>query len=325
MNKRRWGALIIFFILVIVLVLNSQTWQQIFDSGDGWEVDIYEAGTGENLVIIEINGLIASSSGDLYPQTDIYNHEIFHDQLKTAFQDDSIAGIILSINSPGGNVTECDEIFQTINQLKDEQDKPLTIYMNDIAASGAYLISAAGDVIYANRNTFTGSIGVVLSSLNVHQLAEEWGVRDEVFKSGPYKDTLNPLKEVGDDEREIMQALIDESYEFLIDSILEGRDMERDELLQLADGRIYSGPQAKENGLIDEIGFLDDAIEETAESAGITDPNVIRYVNIAPSPIDILFSQLQFLPFNQADDFSKLAYRQQHNYNYPSLMYIWSW
>lgn len=325
MNKKRWIALIVFLIMLISVLINPPSlFTGIFPEDKKWEETIYKDGGTDHLAMIDIKGVIlAQEEQDIFSSSQLeYDHEILLDQLDSAFEDEAVKGVIVRINSPGGGVADCDEIFQKIRQLKNEYTKPVIAYLEDVATSGAYLISAASDKIYANRHTLTGSIGVIMSTYNVHELAEKWGVRDETFKSGPYKDILNPLREVSESERRIMQELIDESYLFLIDSILEERNMKRETLLTLSDGRLYSSQQARDNGLIDTIGLLDDAINEVEILSGIENATVIRYKKIEPSPIRLLFEGLghsisRFKNLSPGMDF--------FDSRYPSLMYIWSW
>lgn len=322
MNKKRWFALVVFLVLLVSLMANPPSLFSLFAMEKGWEETVYKDGGIDNLALIDIDGVIIAQEEDSYSSTLEYDHEILLDQLDAAFSDEHIKGVIIRVNSPGGGVADCDEIFQKIRQLKNEYEKPVVTYMSDVAASGAYLISTAADTIYANRHTLTGSIGVILSTYNVYELAEKWGIRDETFKSGPYKDILNPLREVSESERRIMQEIIDESYLFLIDSILEERNMGRETLLSLSDGRIYSSLQAQENGLIDKIGVLDDALDEAEALAEIENATVIRYKKIDPTPIRLLLEGLQYPILKLRNSGTGMDLIKSRC---PSLMYIWSW
>jgi protease-4 len=153
--------------------------------------------------------------------------------------------------------------IQPDSGIKARYKKPVVVYMAQQAASGGYYISMAADKIYANRNTLTGSIGVVISAYNYSELAKKVGIEELVFKSGPAKDMMNPMRPATDEEKQIMQGLVDESYGFFVDAVVRGRNLQRDQVLQLADGRIYTGPQAQKLGLLDEIGNLDSAVADT--------------------------------------------------------------
>ena len=321
MNAKRWIALAVFFVLLFSMVTGTETVRSVLETSNRWTVEIYEAGSGADIALIDIRGPITYDSGEgSFFLEEGYSQNIFLEQIETAFVQDNIEAIILRVNSPGGAVTACDEVYQKIRSLKEENEKPLVVYMENIAASGGYLVSTTGDVIFANRSALTGSIGVIMSSINVHRLADELGVEQKVIKSGPYKDIFNIFREVTKEESEILQGIIDETYDFFIDSVLEGRDLERDDLLELADGRIYTATQAIENGLIDEIGFFQDVIEKTAELANTSDPNVIHFKRVPLKPFDYIFGQISRITLGPK---SLEDYIETRKEEYPQLMYIW--
>jgi len=318
MNRKRWGALAIFLVLFISLALNPYACLGIGVEDEKWARKVYQPGTGDSLALIDLEGMIISAPDSPY-LGDVDTQENFTDKMESAFASDDIEGIILRVNSPGGAVHKCDYIFNEIVNLKEKYEKPLLVYMDEVAASGAYLISATADKIMANRHALTGALGVYMTTINVHQLAEEWGIESETFQSGEYKDMLNPLREVKDEEREIMQEVIDESFSFLIDSILEQREMERDELKELADGRIYTGPQAEENELIDAVGTMDDAIEEAAVLADTSDPEVLHYYTEPPSTFEMLLNRIN-AGLSGPENLEEIIYQEYHH---PRPMYLW--
>lgn len=323
MNTKRWVALIIFVGLFLFYSLAQiSTSSFLVPNEREWNEEVYQKGALERLALLEVEGVItnASQGGGLFSSS-LYNHDTFLKQLEHAYKDERIKGIVLKVNSPGGGVVESDEIYQTIRDLKAEHDKPLVVYMSNTAASGGYYISALADEIYANRSTITGSIGVIISSLNYQELAEKWGVKDQTFTSGPHKDIMSPMKEMSAEERQIMQSIVDEMYDNFIDVIVEGRGMSKDKVLQLADGRIYTGTQAKEVGLVDELGFLDDAIEGATALAKIENPTVIRYELSGWSAFPFMKSQFIQDYFAQQATFKKVL-SQQHS---PSFMYLFTW
>ncbi len=321
MDAKRWIALAVFLILLFSMATSTETVRGVMETSKRWTVEVYDFGTGADIALINLSGIITHDRGEgSIFQDEGYSQTIFLEQIETAFLQDEIKGIILRVNSPGGAVAACDELFNKINSLKEEHKKPLVIYMEDIAASGGYLVSTTGDVIFANRSTLTGSIGVIMSSLNVHRLADDLGVEQKVYKSGNYKDLLNIFREVTPEESSILQEIVDETHDFFIDSVLEGRNMERDDLLDLADGRIYTATQALENGLIDEVGFLEDAINKTAELANTKDPNVLQFKRLPLRPYDFIFGQISRLTGGPS---SVEDYIQNRKEEYPGLMYIW--
>jgi protease-4 len=293
-NKKRWLALGIFIILIVVYMTSSvgniQEEKQatsalskyINGSGAGWTTTVYQEGNGGKLALLKIDGIIMESDSSSSGLSSTYNHQIFLKQIEAAYTDPEIKGIILQLNSPGGGVYESDEVYHRIMELKAQYKKPLVVYMSQEAASGAYYIAMAADKIYANRNTLTGSIGVIISTYNYSELAKKIGVQDVTFKSGANKDLLNPLRPITPGEQTIMQSMVDESYSYFVDIVTKGRHMNRDNVLKLADGRVYSGIQAKNLGLVDELGYMEDAIAGTAKLAKTNNPQVLLYENPGP-------------------------------------------
>ncbi len=290
MNTKRWAALAVFIVLVLIYSLADKEKipakeqapaivdQYLYGKeGDNWTTSVYREGKGKTLALLKIEGIILDGASGSLSIDSTYNHRRFLNQLQAAFEQPDIKGIILEINTPGGGVYESDEIYNRILELKARYKKPVVVYMAQQAASGGYYISMAADKIYANRNTLTGSIGVVISAYNYSELAKKVGIEELVFKSGPAKDMMNPMRPATDEEKQIMQGLVDESYGFFVDAVVRGRNLQRDQVLQLADGRIYTGPQAQKLGLLDEIGNLDSAVAGTAELVKTSDPKVLRF------------------------------------------------
>lgn len=295
MNKKRWWALGIFLILVIIYAASGSAGSQeeggfaayLNAAEQPWTTQVYQEGTGEQLALLNLQGVISQSSGG---SIDEYNHEAFLQQIEDVFQDDAIKGVIIQMDSPGGGVYESDEVYHRLMTLKEKYPKPLVVYMGPQAASGAYYIAMAADKIYANYNTLTGSIGVIISTYNYSQLADKIGIKDVTFKSAANKDILDPMRPATEEENAIMQALVNESYSRFVDIVAKGRKMERSQVLQLADGRIYSGNQAKQLNLVDELGYLETAIAGTAKLAKTSDPQVIIYENPVPGILDWLMT-----------------------------------
>lgn len=296
MNKKRWWALGIFLLLVIIYAASSGGPGSKEEDGlagflnaaeQPWMTRVYQEGSGDKLALLNLQGVISQSTSS---SIDAYNHEAFLKQIEDVFIDDEIKGVIIQMNSPGGGVYESDEVYHRLMILKEVYPKPLVVYMGPQAASGAYYIAMAADKIYANYNTLTGSIGVIISTYNYSQLADKIGIKDVTFKSAANKDILNPMRPATEEENAIMQALVNESYSRFVDIVAKGRKMERSQVLTLADGRIYSGNQAKQLNLVDELGYLETAIAGTAKMAETTDPQVILYENPMPGILDWLMS-----------------------------------
>ena len=281
MDAKRWMAVIVFIVLcstyfsfwAVKDTSNSLTSPWGIESG--LSTDNYRDGTGGELALIRLEGTIIDA-GDTYSSTGYY-HASLLEAFRQAYQDPTIKGIILAVDSPGGGVYECDEVYRTIRELQQQYSKPMVVSMGNVAASAAYYISMTADELYANRMSLTGSIGVISSYMNMAQLADNLGIEVDVYKSGAVKDMNSGWREPTPEERSINQGLIDEYYGYFVDVVVEGRNMERTRVLELADGRVYTASQALDNGLIDAIGDLDAAIDRTAELANIKNPTVREY------------------------------------------------
>jgi protease IV len=182
-------------------------------------------------------------------------------------EDESIKGVILRINSPGGAVGPTQEIYSEIKKLK--QSKKVYVSMGSVCASGGYYLAVTGEKVYASPSTITGSIGVIMEQAVMEDLMKKIGVEANAIKSGAFKDTGTPFRKMRDDERKYLQGVIDSIYEQFVNDVAEGRKMPVDQVKQLADGRIYTGLQAKESGLIDNIGTFYDVVDDMQKALGI--------------------------------------------------------
>ena len=192
--------------------------------------------------------------------------------------DDRVRGILLVVNSPGGGVTASDVLYNYIMEFRDETGIPVVTLMKQVAASGAYYVAAASDAIVAYPTAITGSIGVIMYSFNLSGLMEKYGVEYVPIKTSDYKDSLSPFKPVEQGEVEWMQTIVDRMLDRFIDAIDAGREnLSREEVEKLADGRIYIASDAVQLGLIDDIGYFDDAVDVLAEKAGIVDPVLVEF------------------------------------------------
>ena len=184
--------------------------------------------------------------------------------LEAAAEDKNLCGVILSINSPGGGVSDSDQIHRLITEFKKKHGVPVVAQFRDLAASGGYYIAAACDRILAEPTTLTGSIGVIVSTWNYAKAAEKIGIQDVVILSPntPFKDIMSGARPMRDEERRILTDIVEEMYQRFVDVVAAGRsNLTRDEVLKLADGRIYTGKQAVQKGLVDAEGTENDALE----------------------------------------------------------------
>ena len=217
---------------------------------------------GDKVAVIDITGVISRT-------------DTIVDQIHQYRDDQTVKAIVLRINSPGGSVAPVQEIYSELKKL----DKPIVASMSSTAASGGYYIAAIADEILANPGTLTGSIGVIMQFTKLKGLYEKIGLEQQVVKSGKFKDTGSPLRDLTDEERELLQATLDNVHNQFINAVFEGRQehLTREAVVALADGRIFSGQQALEHKLVDQLGNLPDAIDRAGELGGISGkPKVVR-------------------------------------------------
>ncbi|MDH4230619.1 MAG: signal peptide peptidase SppA [Nitrospirota bacterium] len=208
------------------------------------------------------------------------------DEIKEYTKDSSIKAIVLRVDSPGGAVAPSQEIYEEVKKAAAE--KPVVVSMGSVAASGGYYISSPATRIIANPGTLTGSIGVIMELPNLEGLMNKIGIRTEVIKSGKHKDIASAFRSMGKEEREILQGVMDNVHEQFMKAVAEGRKISIEDVRKIADGRIFTGEQAKTLGLVDELGTGEDAIKTAATLAGIKEePEVVSKTDKL-SFIDIL-------------------------------------
>lgn len=199
-------------------------------------------------------------------------------QIRAARQDPDVAGLILEVDSPGGEVTAADEIHRELMLFKQSRpERRVTVLVHDMAASGGYYISLPADRILAQPTALIGSIGVILQTLNVHGLVERIGVTDTTIKSGPNKDLLNPFRPVNPEQVQLLQASVDAIYSRFVNLVADARAIDPSDLETLADGRLFTADEALRHRLIDGIGYWDDALAATAGLLGVDDLHVVTY------------------------------------------------
>ena len=198
-------------------------------------------------------------------------------ELKQYSENPLVKAIVLRIDSPGGGVVPSQEIHDAVKRVKNKSNKAVIASMGTVAASGGYYIAAATDRIIANPGTLTGSIGVIMEMANFEGLMKKGGVEGVGIKSGRFKDVGSPLRKMSDEERKLLQSVMDDVHHQFIQAVADGRSLEVSDVEPLADGRIYTGRQAKEARLVDELGDLDDAIHIAADIAGMEgEPKVVE-------------------------------------------------
>lgn len=303
---RGWkiAALILAVLLVLSLVANLRHALGRLTSGGAThrtggpqldEVTTEDNKSTHKIVVIPVEGIISS---DLFDGSGYNMVDYIQDQLKLAEEDDQVKAVILKVNSPGGEVMAADDIHQAILDFQKKSGKPVLASMGSMAASGGYYVSAPCRWIVANELTLTGSIGVIMHSLNFRGLLDKVGVRPEVYKSGKFKDMLSATKdpsEVTPEERAMMQRLIDETFQKFKSVVADGRQAaasrNRDnpgsaedkgqrlipDWADYADGRVLSGKEAYTRGFVDELGSWDVAVKRTKRLAQIDRANLVEY------------------------------------------------
>jgi protease-4 len=238
----------------------------------------------DKILVIDISGIIRDEDerGVLGVQTSANATARIKEALSKAEDDGRVRAVILRINSPGGAVTACDIISHEIRSFKARKRVPVVAELMDVAASGGYYIASSADAIMAHPTTVTGSIGVVVYSVNASGLMEKLGVAEQTIKSGDKKDIGTPLRRMTPEERDILQSIVNDMYERFLEAVMEGRKgakgLTMDGLRKIADGRVYTANQALSLKLIDSIGYFDDAIAEAKRLSGIKDATIITYI-----------------------------------------------
>jgi protease-4 len=249
MKKKRVFIILGIIVALFFLIL-------IFRSMDGG------TSIGQKVAVVDITGIITKSDETI---------KLIH----TYRDDPSIKAIVLRIDTPGGSVAPVQEIHSELQKI----DKPIVASMGGTAASGGYYVACAADTIMANPGTLTGSIGVIMQFTRLKGLYDKIGLEHQVIKSGEFKDTGSPFRELTEKEQEVLQATVDDVYNQFVDTIFEARKslLSRPEIVELADGRIFSGQQALDSKLLDRLGNLPEAIKYAAELANIDGkPKVVR-------------------------------------------------
>jgi protease-4 len=230
------------------------------------------------IAIIDVSGILMNARESKFLAEGEHAVSLLVEQLEAAESDKRVKAVVLRINSPGGTVAASETLYEEIKSFRAKTGKPVIAYFQDVAASGAYLIACAADEIIAQRGSVTGSIGVVMLTVDLSGLLSKLGVTTEAIKSGPYKDAGSPFRGMRPEERKVFQGLVDEFYRHFLEVVAAGRpNLTTDEIATLADGRVYSAQQALEEGLIDRIGSLREAIRIAKERAGIKAAHAVRY------------------------------------------------
>lgn len=234
----------------------------VIDLGGSYQ---FEPPSEDYIAIVRVEGTIQEQSGSSTLEASSgYQHDSTMNYIDELMDDSNNKGILLYVDSPGGTVYESEELYQKLKEYKETTKRPIWDYMAHYAASGGYMVSMASDKIYANSNTTTGSIGVIMSGYDMSGLYKKLGIRYVSITSGKNKDS----SKFTDEQIAIYQDQINEAYEEFVNIVADGRDMSAEDVKKLADGRTYTAKQAKNNGLIDEIGLYQDMKDAMSKKLG---------------------------------------------------------
>ncbi|MFQ5596724.1 MAG: signal peptide peptidase SppA [Nitrospiria bacterium] len=267
------GAL--YFLLFTLLFFGFSYWMAVKGSGaTDWR-------SRDKIALIRIEGII-------------FDSRKFVKELRRFHKDPKVKAILVRIDSPGGAVAPSQEIYDALKKIQLTGDKKIVASMGTVAASGGYYIASATDVIFANPGTLTGSIGVIMELTNFEGLLKKVGVASVTIKSGKNKDVGSPFRKMKKEERALLQRVLNDVHNQFIEAVAEGRSLTIDAVRKLADGRIFTGRQARAVGLVDELGSLEFAIERAAELGGIKgEPEIVETKERSPF---LAFLEGRFFP-----------------------------
>src|SRR5580692_2319150 len=243
------------------------------------------SGFGDRIGVVDLDGVILS------PQPVV-------GQLKKFGDDSSIKAIILHVNSPGGGVAASEEIYREVKRVRSEKKKKIVVSIETVGASGAYYVASGCDKIYADQGSIVGSIGVIAQWVNYGDLLKWAKLKDVVIKTGEFKDTGNPARDLTPAEQAYMQALIDNMFGQFIQAVADGRKMKFDDVKSIANGKVWTGEQALSMKLIDQVGDFESAVNDTAKSVGIKgEPTLVRPDRDRKTMLDLLTGDIsQWIP-----------------------------
>ena len=258
------------------------------------EVVLVPDAAREKILVVDIDGTISSAlETGLFAREKSVVARVF-ERLERAAADPQVKAVILRLDTPGGEVTASDIIYHEVLRFKERTGRPVIGLMMSVAASGGYYIASACDVILAHPSTITGSIGVISVFPSVESLMSKVGVKVNVIKSGPSKDSGSPFRDMTEDDKKLFQTIIDEYYEGFLAVVATGRKgkIAEADLRKIADGRVYTAPQALKLGLIDAIGYFDDAFAKARGLASLKSAKVVSYTYYPKTKSNIYASQL---------------------------------
>jgi len=298
MNKTTFGCLIAALVIALGLSVSFNLIQLVTligsESGLTEEVETLneklvtqgQADVPSKIVHLDLEGIISSMSAHGFLEQALPTVDGIKRALAQAVADDEVKAIVLRVNSPGGEVTASDIIYNAVKKAATQ--KPVVVYMDSVAASGGYYVACGATKVIASETTLTASIGVIMESMNYHELFGKVGLGSQTFTSGAFKDTLSGARPMREDEKVYVQALVDEMYDRFLGIVSEARKVPKEVLRKtVADGRVVTGRQALDAKLVDQIGYIEDAYALAKELGKAPEASVVKY-HSAPTFLDAL-------------------------------------
>ncbi|MGX7109603.1 signal peptide peptidase SppA [Facklamia miroungae] len=331
MSKKKWIVVAFALILIIASSLSnafqqptdkrlSEEWaNETIDSMFGISKDFTEkvreeGSSDQRILVIPIEGVIGAGSPT-------YDQDLILDTIEQIRSDNTIKAVLFDLNTPGGAVYETREAYDLFKEVIAEREIPVYASMGQVAASGGFYYAMLADKVYATPETITGSIGVIMSGYNMKELYDKVGVDPYVFKSGKMKDIGSTTREMTKEEEEVFQAYIDEAFDRFVQVVVDGRDMSEERVRELADGRIYTAKQAKDNGLIDDILYYRQVIDLIRQENNLESAEVFE--KTAPQDrFNSLFPAFMKSEDNYAEQFDQILNRVKEEV-LPQIEYRW--
>lgn len=292
MNPQRSGCLVSALIVSLFLLGLSVAVNMVFLGGastmgsssggvekfeEGLITPAKEKGDADKIVVIHLRGIISGMEPGSFGETAVDDIKV---QLRQAADDEKVKAVVLHIDSPGGEVTASDTIYNAVRRFRDEKKKPVVVYMGSMAASGGYYAACGGSHLIANETTFTGSIGVIMQSLKYKALFDKVGLESVTFKSGKFKDMLSGSRDLSEEEKDYIQKMIMQTYDKFVGIVAKERKLPIEQLKNgIADGRVVSGKDALGAKLVDQLGEVEDAYTKAIALSSAKNPRIVRYVS----------------------------------------------
>jgi protease IV len=313
-----------YVVIVLLFLVNGCIHVDLFPGGGKLKETLLSGEGKDKVLLIDISGMLTTSkSSGIFDEPSLPAR--IKEELTKAQKDDHVKAVVLRINTPGGTVTASDLVYHELKAFKKEREMPVIAAIMDLGTSGGYYVSMAADHIFVHPSTITGSIGVIMVTMNAQGLLEKVGVDPAAIVSGPKKSMGSPFRPMNDEERAIFQGAIDHLYERFLAVVEEGRPgLSKEKIRTLADGRIYTADIAKAQGLVDDIGYLDEAIDLAKKEAKLEEAQVVTYTRgrVSHSNIYSRFDPPQIGPigFPKVDTNSLFSVLSGGT---PQMLYMW--